>query len=227
MSSQPPENLYHVLLTITRMEKNPNNIIEALRIPGTYTSLRTAKAAAHSCLYSAGYERDFFTTYETSPTIFEEENLPARTGLAIYAVAPDGTTFRVRIDTTPNEQHLTTDLDDGRIATPLYYVVQASVEYDATEGESTVREVSVQGIFTDYVRARECAKGVLLSANDGILKGNYADYVEAGDGERDCGFGENVVVHATSDYGVNYLVSVIRDRALESVSLAEAAMRIG
>ncbi|RAL04676.1 uncharacterized protein BO80DRAFT_421930 [Aspergillus ibericus CBS 121593] len=227
MSSKIPENLYHVLLTITRMNKNPNNIIETLRIPGTYTSLLAAKAAAHSCLYDAGYERDFFPTYETSHTIFEKENLPDRIGLAIYAVAPDGTTFRVRIDTTPNKLQLTTDLDDGRISIPLYYVVQANVEYDAIEGQSTVREMIVQGTFTDYLQARESARGVLLSEQDGILKGSYAAYVEAGEGDRDCGFGENVVVHASTDYGVNHLVSVIRNQELGSVSLAEAAMKIG
>ncbi|RAH58537.1 hypothetical protein BO85DRAFT_276300 [Aspergillus piperis CBS 112811] len=227
MPSKIPEHLYHVLLTITRLNKNPNNLVEILRIPGTYTSLLAAKAAAHSCLYDAGYERDFFPTYETSAHIFEQENLPDRTGLAIYAVAPDGTTFRVRIDTTQNKLQLTTDLDDGRISIPLFYVVQANVEYDAIEGESTVREVIVQGTFTDYMQAREYAKGVLLSEKDGILKGSYAAYVEAGEGERDCGFGENVVVHAASDYGVNYLVSVIRNQELGSVSLAEAAMRIG
>ncbi|GLA31880.1 hypothetical protein AnigIFM63326_010793 [Aspergillus niger] len=227
MPSKIPEHLYHVLLTITRLNKNPNNLVEILRIPGTYTSLLAAKAAAHSCLYDAGYERDFFPTYETSAHIFEQENLPDRTGLAIYAVAPDGTTFRVRIDTTTNKLQLTTDLDDGRISIPLFYVVQANVEYDAIEGESTVREVIVQGTFTDYMQARKYAKEVLLSEKDGILKGSYAAYVEAGEGERDCGFGENVVVHAASDYGANYLVSVIRNQELGSVSLAEAAMRIG
>ncbi|GLA31637.1 hypothetical protein AnigIFM63326_010317 [Aspergillus niger] len=226
MPSTPPESLYHVILTITRINKNPNNIVEILRIPGTYTSLSSAKAAAHSCLYDAGYERDFFPTYETSLSDFDRENLPNRTGLAVYAIAPDGTTFRVHIDTTPNEHRLTTDFDDGRIAVTLYYVVQANVEYDADEGESTVREVTVQGTFTSYVRAREYATGVLLSENDGILKTSYADYEEAEEGERDCGFGENVVVHATTDYGVNYFVSVIKNQELESVSLAEAAMKI-
>ncbi|PWY72159.1 hypothetical protein BO94DRAFT_539283 [Aspergillus sclerotioniger CBS 115572] len=227
MTSKIPENLYHVLLTTTHINKNPNNIIETLRIPGTYTSLLAAKAAAHSCLYDAGYERDFFPTYETSHAIFEKENLPDRLGLAIYAVAPDGTTFRVRIDTTPNKLQLTTDLDDGRVSIPLYYVVQANVEYDAIEGQSTVREVIVQSTFTEYLQGREYARSVLLSEQDGILKGSYAAYVEAGEEERDCGYGENVVVHASSDYGVNHLVSVIRNQELGSVILAEAAMRIG
>ncbi|KAL4788395.1 hypothetical protein BJX76DRAFT_176583 [Aspergillus varians] len=227
-----PENLYHIILTTTQTQKNPNNVIEKVRIPGTYTSLLAAKAAAHSCLYDAGYEREWFEHYETCSSLYEKEETPAggnlaeRRGLVVYATAPDGSTFRVRIDTTPNDKlQLTTVLSDGRVGVPLYYVLQADVEYGGDEG-SVVRDINVEGVFVSYEEARDFASDVLLSKEEGLTKESFAEYSEAGPAETDCGFGENVIVHAVSDYGINYLVSVIKTQELQAVNVAEAAMRI-
>lgn len=219
-----PENLYHILLTTSHMGKNPNNVVEKVRIPGTYTSLLAAKAAAHSCLYEAGYERDWFEHYETKPSLLEKHN--GTPHLVVYATAPDGTAFRVRIDTTPNERKLTSDLADGRIGVPLYYVVQAAVEYTGDEG-GVVRDINVQGTYGTYEEARGFASAALLSPRDGVTRESFAEYTEAEPSERDCGYGDNVIVHAASDYGTNYLVSVIKTQELESVKIAEAAMKIG
>jgi hypothetical protein len=68
---------------------------------------------------------------------------------------------------------------------------------------------------------------VLLSRQDGVTRESFAEYTEAEPGERDCGYGDNVIVHAASDYGTNYLVSVIKTQELEAVKIAEAAMKIG
>ncbi|OJI99796.1 hypothetical protein ASPVEDRAFT_526573 [Aspergillus versicolor CBS 583.65] len=219
-----PEHLYHVLLTTSHIGKNPNNVVEKVRIPGTYTSLLAAKAAAHSCLYEAGYERDWFEHYETKHSLLEKQN--GTPHLVVYATAPDGTAFRVRIDTTLNDKNLTSDLADGRVGVPLYYVVQAAVEYTGDEG-GVVRDITVQGTFESYEEARGLASAVLLSQQDGVTRESFAEYTEAEPGERDCGYGDNVIVHAASDYGTNYLVSVIKTQELEAVKIAEAAMKIG
>ncbi|KAI9369703.1 hypothetical protein BJX61DRAFT_133938 [Aspergillus egyptiacus] len=233
-ATTPPPNLYHILLTTSHIQKNPNNVIEKLRIPGTYTSLASASAAAHSALYDAGYERDFFTHYETKADLLAKDdagsanpNLAEQRGLVVYATANDGTRFRVRIDTTPNEKRLTSELADGRVPVPLYYVVQADVEYTGGGDEgSLVREMSVQGVFERYEQARAFAGWVLLSEEDGVTKESFAEYTEAAQGETDCGYGDNVIVHAATDYGTNYLVSVIKTQELQAVKVAEAAMRI-
>ncbi|KAL5358977.1 hypothetical protein BJX96DRAFT_147589 [Aspergillus floccosus] len=223
-----PENLYHVILTTSHISKDPNNVIEKVRIPGTYVSLLAAKAAAHTCLYDAGYERDFFAEYETKREVFEAESLPERQGLAVYAVAQDGTQFRVRIDTTPNERQLQSDCDDGRVSAPLYYVIETIVEYGSgPAATSEVRDLNVQGTFKTYREARQYAETVLLSKEDKVDKDSYAAYDEAAADATDCGYGENVVVHATGQYGENYLISVIQTQELKGVALAEAAMRIG
>ncbi|RHZ73297.1 hypothetical protein CDV55_101521 [Aspergillus turcosus] len=221
-----PENLYHILLTTSHITKNPNNIVEKVRIPGTYTSLLAAKAAAHSCLFDAGYEREFFTEYEVNPAVFEEQNLAERLGLAVLAVAADGTTFRVRIDTTPNNKRLTTDLEDGRISIPLYYVIETTVVYDGQKETTSVRDLNVEGTFETYDEARAFAEQILLSKEDKITKDSFAEYDEAAPDEKDCGYGENVIVHAASNYGENFLISVIQTQELQNVALTEAAMRI-
>ncbi|KAL2856473.1 hypothetical protein BJY01DRAFT_203436 [Aspergillus pseudoustus] len=223
-----PETLYHVILTTSHIRKNAtNNVIEKLRVPGTYTSLLAAKAAAHSCLYEAGYEKEFFETYEINPGHHAEEDEHERhAGVMIHATATDGTIFRVRIKHSSNaSMGLSSDLPDGRVSIPLYYVIQASVEHGGDEG-SLVRDVDVKGAFSSYPEARGFASTVLLSPEDGNKNESFAEYSEAKPDETDCGYGDNVVAHAASDYGTNYLVTVVKSQELEDVGVAEAAMRI-
>ncbi|KFY04506.1 hypothetical protein O988_00726 [Pseudogymnoascus sp. VKM F-3808] len=219
------ENLYHIVLTTSHIQKDPNSEIEKIRIAGTYCTPEAAKVAAHSCLFDSGYERDWFSQYEVDPAALESYKIHQRMGLVVFAEASDGTAFRISISTTPNIDHLTTDNDDGRIATDLYYVVQTNIKY-ANGDEGQDRDVNIEGIFLKYDKARAFARSVLLSKEDGITKGSFAEYDEAGDNERDCGFGENVVVHAVGNGGENYLISVIKGQTAESVKLSEAAVRI-
>ncbi|OBT45532.1 hypothetical protein VE00_05073 [Pseudogymnoascus sp. WSF 3629] len=220
-----PENLYHVVLTTSHLQKDPNSQIEKIRIAGTYCTLEAAKAAAHSCLFDAGYEREWFSQYEVDPAALESYKIHQSIGLVVLAVASDGTTFRVSISTTPNNSHLTTDNEDGRIATDLYYVVQTTADYaDGEEGKR--HDINIEGIFTTNDKAQAFAHSVLLSEEDGITKESFAEYDEAGGNEGDCGFGENVVVHAVGINGENYQICVIKGQAAESIKLAEAAVRI-
>jgi hypothetical protein len=214
-----------MILLTSHIPRDPNSEIEKIRIPGTYHSLAAAKAAAYSCLFDAGYEKQWFSQYEVDPAVLETYSIYQGIGLVVLAVAPDGTTFRVCVDTTPNIGHLTTDSEDGRIATDLYYVVQTNVEYaDGDEGQR--RYINIEGAFMTYDKAQSYARRVLLSQDDGITKESFATYDEAGDNERDCGFGENVLIHAVGINGENYLISVIKGEELESVKLAEATVRI-
>ncbi|OBT70994.1 hypothetical protein VF21_09882 [Pseudogymnoascus sp. 05NY08] len=47
----------------SHIQRDLNSEIEKIRIPGTYCSLEAAKAAAHGCLFDAGYEREWFSQY--------------------------------------------------------------------------------------------------------------------------------------------------------------------
>lgn len=224
MNPNAPEFLYHVIFIISHLEKSPNREIQKVQIVGTYTSIKHAQVAAHCCLFDAGYEREWFKTFETRPEALEELSASHGVGLAVYAVTTDGTTFRVHISISPNDFGLTTENEDGRVAVDLYHVIQTNVRYD--ENETKSHETHIEGTFKSYLEARDFASTLLLSEEDGISRESYQDFLEASPNETDCGYGENCIVHATGDGGENYLVSVIKGKELESVKLAEASLMI-
>lgn len=196
---------------------------EKIRILGTYMTPKQAKDAAHQALFDSGYEREWFQTFETRPEVLEDLAASQGTGLAVFAVAMDGTKFRVSISTTPNNLLLSSDNEDGRVTAPLYYVMETIIPYCSHErmpGYST----HVEGVFKTYAEARAFATTVLLS-DEGLTKSSFSEYSEAGPAENDSGFGENVIVHATGE-NENYLVSVLTCQELESVRLAEASFMI-
>lgn len=220
------ENLYHVIYTTSHLSplEDVNDQVEKVRIGGTYTNLGAAKAAAHRTLFEAGYEKEWFVEYDTKQDEFVAHGIKRRSGLAVYAKAKDGTIFRVGIATTPNV-HAFRDDEDHKIHRPLYHVVQTSVMYSEDDsGES--RETNVEGSFLKYEDAKKFAGVVLLNEENGLTKASFAQYEEAGPDETDCGYGENVLVHAVGQNGENILVSVVRGQELESVRLAEASLRI-
>ena len=218
------DNLYHVLLTVTHLQKDVNSEVQKVQVCGTYTSLEAAKAAAHRCLFEAGYEQEWFTDYETQPEEFRAHNIKRRSGLAVLATSPDGTIFRVSVATTPNV-HQYQGGDDGKVHKELYHVVQSNVLY-SEDDSGEARDTNVEGSFESYEEAREFASQVLLSEADGITKDTFAQYDEAQPNEKDCGFGESVVVHAVGQNGENVLVSVLKGQEMEAVRLAEAARRL-
>jgi hypothetical protein len=219
------ENLYHVLFSTSHISKDVNAEVEKVRICSTFTDLKAAKAEAHKILFEAGYEKEWFTEYDTQPEEFEKHNIKRRTGLCVYAVAPDKTIFRVSVATTPNTQKFTTEADDHKIHLDLYHVVQTNVLYTEDDtGEA--RETIVEGSFKTYEEARKFASEILLAPEDGVTKESFEQYDEAAPNEKDCGFGENVVVHAVGSNGENILVSVLKGQEMESARLVEAAMRI-
>lgn len=222
--SSEPDFVYHVML-MTSQFKGLGGRAEKVRMLGTYTSVAKSKDAAHRCLFDAGYEREWFSTFETNPEALEELASHYGTGIVVYAIAVDGTMFRVRISTSPNKLHLTTHNDDGRVPTSLYYVVQTNAPYCGHE-RRPIYDTHVEGIFKSYDEARNFAKTLLLSEEDGITASSYQDYFEAGLLERDCEYGENVIVHAIGSSDENYFVSVIKGQELESVRLAEASFRM-
>lgn len=217
-----PDSLYHIMVTQSHLNKDINSKVEKIRVCGTYTSLPAAKAAAHRCLFDAGYEQEWFSEFDAKP-----EQIPPhkrKAGQIVYAVAPDGNTFNVSIATTPNLWQYEAN-KDGKVMLDLYHVLQTTVDYGRDE-DGEERETNIEGSFESYEQAWKYAQGVLLCETDGITKSSFADYHEAALGERDCGYGENVIVHAVGQNGVNFLVSVVKAEEMEAVRLAEAAMRI-
>jgi hypothetical protein len=220
---QRPESLYHIMITQSHLNKDVNSAVEKVRVCGTYTSLSAAKAAAHRCLFDAGYEQEWFTEFDAKPDQISASRRRAN-GVVVYAVAPDKTTFTVSVATTPNLWGYEAN-KDGKVMLDLYFVLQTTVDYSRDE-DGEERETNVGGCFESYEEAWKSAQDVLLCESDGVTKSSFADYHAAAAGEKDCGYGENVIVHAVGQNGVNFLVSVIKAQEMEAVRLAEAAMRI-
>lgn len=142
------ESIYHVMLMVSP-PKASRGQIEKIRVLGTYTSIGKAKDAAHRGLFDSGYEREWFSTLETKLKALEELAAPEGTGLAVYAVASDGTKFKLRISRSSNELALKTDNEDGRVAIPLYYVVQTNVPYCSHELKPT-HDTHIERVFRSY-----------------------------------------------------------------------------
>ncbi|RMZ89689.1 hypothetical protein DV736_g3075, partial [Chaetothyriales sp. CBS 134916] len=226
-ATTPPSQLYHILLVTFHLSKNPTNDVEKLRITGTYVTPKAAKAAAHQVVYDGGYEIEMFNTYDVDHSKLVMEMAKAREasdGLVVHASAQDGTEFKVFIHVTPNNLQLSTDEEDGRVVTDLFYVVQTEVDYNGDDIK--LKSHSIEGVFTKHLDARKAAFTTLLDKKDGITKESFAAWDEAGENDTDCGYGENVLVHAVGENGDNFLVSVVKGQVMESVRLAEAAVKI-
>ncbi|RMD41338.1 hypothetical protein DV735_g3777, partial [Chaetothyriales sp. CBS 134920] len=219
-----PKELYHIFLITSNLSKNPTNAVEKVRITGTYVTAKAAKAAAHQVVYDAGYELEMFKAYDVDHAKIESDMAKAHEdshGLVVHATAQDGTEFRVYVHATPNTLQLSTDEENGRVRADLFYVVQTEVDYNGDDVK--LRRHSIEGVFTKYLDARKAALTTLL---DKKTKDSFAAWDEAGETETDCGYGENVLVHAVGQDGSNFLVSLIKGQVMESVRLAEAAMRM-
>ena len=220
------EPLYHILLVISNIKHDPNSEVQKVRVCGTYLDLDRAKAEAHRVLFEAGYEREWFTTFDaqrnSDPTTWTHGD-----GVMVYAVAPEGEVFIVSLDTTANvNKWKCSSEDDGRIARPLFHVLETAIYYDKDEsGES--RKTHVLSSHEKYDEARKAASTALLSAEDGITKksSRWAEYDSLPLKETDWEFGENVVVHAVGQGGENVILSVVEAQESETVRM-EAAMRI-
>jgi hypothetical protein len=224
--STPCDELYHILLTVSNIHKGANADLERTRICDTYTDLAKAKAAAHRCLFDAGYEREWFVEFDTSPDQFPAvlKNVAAgRTGLQVLAIAPDATTFSVSIYTAPNLQGYRGDRS-AKVCTPLYHIFQTVVHYNEDGGQA--RESWVEGSFDNYTDAVAFGRGALLSKEDGISKSSFADYSEVSPGASDCGFQEDVIVHAVGYDGKNFIVKVLKTQEMEAVRVEEAARHL-
>lgn len=220
-SEQVPDDLYYVVINISHINKDPNVLFERFRVCGVYTVLKAAKRDAHNVLIDAGLEREFFTEYETDERHYGPERELETSGRIVHAVAEDGTRFDVNIHTALNISKLKAD-DGERIRRELWHVLQTTVVYNGVDPFGK-RHTDVEGSFASYEEAKKYALGVLLSEEDGITKESFAEYDEAGPGEPDCGYAEDVVVHAVTIHGENHLVRVLKTEGLEAVKQAYEA----
>jgi hypothetical protein len=98
---EAPESLFHVKRTITDYADDKSGASRTTDILGTFTSLAAAKKAVRGALAHEGYIKDDFEILELKDETSEEE-WKHGDGCLVFAKAPRGQEFDVRIDTKPN-----------------------------------------------------------------------------------------------------------------------------
>jgi hypothetical protein len=100
-ATEAPEYLFHVKRTITDFAEDKSGATRVTDILGTFTSLAAAKNAARGALAAEGYIKDDFEVLEQKDEADSEE-WKHGDGCLVFAKAPRGQEFDVRIDTKPN-----------------------------------------------------------------------------------------------------------------------------
>ena len=221
-NSAPDGSIYHVVFTISHLTHDVFSEIEKIRVFGTYTSLKAAKAAAHKSMFDAGYEKEWFPDFISQSLEIKQSRIDNSRGLIVYAKAPDGTEYRVSILSSSNASHFEGN-DEGKVNGQLYHVLRTTVYYSRDE-TGAIRENEVEASFTSQDQAKRFASKLLIQEGTGMTKESYAQYDESTTGEGD--YGENTIVHAVGDNGDNILVRVLMEEELEAVRIAEAAARM-
>jgi hypothetical protein len=202
--------LHHVLLEVVDYHKDSSGATRTIDVLKTYSSLPAAKSYAYNALQALGYSRTDFDEYDERKDSEDEttELWQHDDGVLVHARAPAGQVFSVRIDTTPNAQGMKAS-PDGVVEDPLYYVVQTRIDYNADRTGG--KEMSgVEGVFRTRREACSAAYKALLDEGEGVTKESFAEYEEKGgeEGGEDWPYGDDVLVHAVTENGENFLVAV-------------------
>jgi hypothetical protein len=200
----PSEDLlYHVVCEVIDYHKDKSGATRTTEVFGTYTSLLAAKSAARSCLKMLGYLPEEFSTYREK---INPETWSYGDGVFIYAKAPAGQEFSVRVDTKPNENGFK-GTEHGKVEGHLCYVLQTKIDYndDRIGGKQTTE---VEGVYRIRKDALDAAYTVLLDDAEGITKESFAEYDEQDMKNNDWPYGEEILVHAVGQNGDNFLVAV-------------------
>jgi hypothetical protein len=195
--------LYHVLVGVINYHKDPSGATRNFDVFKTFTSIPAAKASARKCLEALGYLPADFDEYEEK---VDAETWQHGDGVLVYAKAPAGQVIEVRVDTTPNVRDMKAD-NEAVVPGPLYCVLQTNIDYnvDRVGGKETT---GVEAVFRTRQEAYEAAYKVLLDDAEGITKESFAEYDMRDEQKDDWPYGDDVLVHAVSENGENYLVTV-------------------
>ena len=197
--------VYHLKCDIIDYYSDPSSLTRTTNIYGTYISLPLAKAAARSCLKTAGYEPSEFSIYAEKS---DPENWRYGEDVLVYAKAPSRTEFRVHVEVTSDNP---TDLnanEQGEVEGHLYYVLQTRIDYN-TDRTGGNQESVVEGVHRGREEAEKAAYGALLDEAEGVTKKSFAEFDRADDfGEGGWPYGDDVLVHAVGTSGENFKVEV-------------------
>lgn len=204
-SESVPELLFHTILTVIHHNNESGNGHLDTYVLGTRTTLEAAKSFAKHSLTYFGYAKEEFEIYEERTPGVEWKH---GDGVMVYGKTAAQQEVLVTIDTKPNAGRVLA-APDGTLLLPggtdhLHYVLQSVANYNT----SRVELIEIEGAYAKRVDALAAAKRCLIDGN--IRREDYAQYDERDDLSmpQDWPFGEDVIVHAVSANGENYLVSL-------------------
>jgi len=206
-SSEVPDLLYHTLLTVIDFHADTSGYTRSTFPLGTHTSLPAAKDFAAHALEKLNYQPDDFAEYAVR-TPETAENWQYGDGVIVYAKAPAGQEFLVKLDTTTNTENLPAG---GPGETPklpseldhLHYVIQTRIDYNQ-DRSGGLQSTEIEGVYVHRKDALKAAKQML-----GEERAEFAQYDEQQEqGGQQWPFGDDVVVHAVAQTGQNYTIAV-------------------
>ncbi|KAH6673282.1 hypothetical protein B0J14DRAFT_668145 [Halenospora varia] len=196
-----PEFLYHVKRTITDFHEDKSGATRTTDILNTFTNLQAAKSAAHAALVSEGFVKDDFEVYEENNG---QEGWSHGDGAVVFAKAPAGQEFEVRLDTKPNTMKLKGNAS-GEVDGVLHYVLQTTINYN-NDRIGGIQTTEIVGTYPTRKAAYEAAHTALL--DEEVKKESFAEYDEKEQFDGEWPYGENCFVHAVADTGENFNVFV-------------------
>jgi len=202
-ANEAPESefLYHIKRTITDFAEDKSGATRTTDILGTFTDLNAAKSAAREGLASEGYIRGDFETLEVKEGT---ENWNHDDGVLVFAKAPAGQEFEIRLDTKSNVLHLKGN-ESGEVEGFLHYVLQTTINYN-NDRIGGIQTIEVEGTYPTRKAAYEAAKTALLGQE--ITKESFAQYDEKESMTGEWPYGDECFVHAVAETGENFLVQV-------------------
>jgi len=198
-----PESLYHIKRTIIDLAEDPSGATETTDILNTFTELPAAKKAASSALASEGYIADDFEIFDVKDNAAEAK-WKHNDDVLVYAKAPRGQIFEVRLDVKKNTEKFIGNEED-KVEEFLHYVLQTTINYNNDAG-GAVRATEVEGTYPSRKEAFEASKTTLLDGE--ITKTSFAEYDEKDAFQGEWPYGDDCVVHAVGQSGENILVLV-------------------
>jgi hypothetical protein len=204
-----PEVLYHTILTVIDYPHDGSGASRTVFVLETHGTLEAAKSYAVQSLEKLNFKSDDFQKYHVRG---RDEGVPDKAwtcgdGVLVFARSLDGQEFHVAIDTTPNNESLGANAQNGEMILPegakfLHYVVQTTINYHV-DRSGGLQRTEIQGV---YLRRADA----WIAAHKCLDPKEYVEYDSRGDADfvKQWPFGENVAVHAASDMGENFLIAV-------------------
>uniref|UniRef100_A0A8H7K7Y9 Uncharacterized protein n=1 Tax=Bionectria ochroleuca TaxID=29856 RepID=A0A8H7K7Y9_BIOOC len=203
-----PEFLYHTCLTVDEHNVQTLGDIPRLYVLGSHGTVKAAKEFALGALGTLGYEEADFAVYQTRPPGVEEWEHGS--GIIVYAKAPAGQEFFVRIDTKLSIEDLPAS-PDGSLLLPrgtdhLHFIIQTQINYSANRAVSS----EIQGAHLKRNDALEAAIWCLLEGSaDSKIDCAQFEVNQDLEPKEDWPIGEDVLIHAVTHTGENRLISLI------------------